>query len=254
MKVVILAGGFGSRLSEETHLKPKPMIEIGGIPILVHIMKIYSHFGFNEFILCLGYKGEIIKEYFKNFLLHNSDIKIDLENNQIDYLNRSKENWKVSLIDTGKESMTGGRLLRLKNLIDDTFFLTYGDGVADVNISSLLKHHKKSNKIATVTAVKPPGRFGSLKLDGNLVKEFIEKPDGDLGRINGGFFVFEKQVFDYLDNDSTVLENEPLKKLANENNLNAYFHDSFWCPMDTLRDKNFLEQAWLENPKWKVWD
>ena len=255
MKVVILAGGFGTRISEETINKPKPLVEIGGKPILWHIMKIYSYYGFNEFIICLGYKGDLIKKYFQDYFLLSSDIEIDLKKGKIKYLDSKSEEWKVSLVDTGKDSMTGGRLLRLKSLIKDRFMLTYGDGVGDINIKRLLEFHKKSKKIATVTAVQPPGRFGSLLINKEEVESFQEKPIGDGNWINGGFFVFEPEIFNFLKNDNTILESDSLSRLAELNELTAYKHESFWRPMDTLRDKTLLEQQWQKGEaKWKIWD
>jgi glucose-1-phosphate cytidylyltransferase len=256
MKVVILAGGFGTRLSEETSLKPKPLVEIGGKPIIWHIMKIYSSFGFNEFIVCLGYKGEMLKQYFRDYYLLSSDIEVELNQGKISYLNNNSENWKVSLIDTGSNTMTGGRLLRLKGSLQNTFMLTYGDGIGNVNISNLIDKHQKDSLLGTVTAVQPPGRFGSLdiSLEGS-VNSFQEKPAGDGNWINGGFFVFEPEFLNYLQDDSTVLEESPLKTLASEGNLGAYKHDGYWRPMDTLRDKHILEEQWSsDTPPWKTWD
>lgn len=247
MKAVILAGGYGTRLSEETTLKPKPMVEIGGKPILWHIMNIYSYFGINDFIVCCGYKGYIIKEYFYNYYMHMSDLTVDLHSGNIEYYNCKAEPWKITLIDTGLNTMTGGRLKRVKEHIgNETFMLTYGDGVADVNISKLLKFHKCYGKVATVTAVQPSGRFGALNIDNNNnnVNMFMEKADADGAWINGGFFVLEPEVFDYIKDDSTIFEKEPLEGLAKDNKLNAYKHKGFWKPMDTLRDKNALEQIW----------
>lgn len=257
MKVVILAGGLGTRLSEETGIRPKPMVEIGGKPILWHIMKIYSHFGFNEFVICLGYKGYMIKEYFANYFLHMSDVTIDIRNNNIETHCNYSEPWKISLIDTGDSTMTGGRVKRVQKYIgDETFMLTYGDGVSDVDISRLLKFHKKQKKTATLTAVRPPGRFGSLQIEeDNNVASFHEKPLGDGGYINGGFFVFEPEVFDYLKDDETILEREPLEQLAKSGQLNAYRHNDFWYAMDTLRDRNYLEGEWASGrARWNVWD
>ncbi len=256
MKVVILAGGFGTRLSEETALKPKPMVEIGGKPILWHIMKIYSHYGFNEFIICLGYKGYIIKEYFGNYCMHNSDLTIDLKSGAIEYHNSKSEPWKVTLVDTGLNTMTGGRVKRVREYIgEETFMLTYGDGVADVDINKLLESHRKHGKYATVTAVSPVGRFGVLEVnDKNVVTRFVEKPSGYREWINGGFFVLEPAVFDYINDDSTIFEKEPLENLAKDNQLFAYKHYGFWKPMDTLRDKNELELLWQRGgAPWKVW-
>lgn len=256
MKVVILAGGFGTRLSEETDLKPKPMVEIGGKPILWHIMKIYSAYGFNDFIICLGYKGYIIKEYFANYFLHLSDVTIDLKNNQMEVHSVKTEPWKVTLVDTGLNTMTGGRIKRIKSYIGkETFMLTYGDGVGNINIRELLEFHKNHGKYATLTAVQPSGRFGSLDLNDSRVKAFKEKPKGDGAWINGGFFVLEHQIFDYIEGDETVWERDPLENLAKDGKLMAYKHTNFWKPMDTLRDKKELEMLWnTGNAPWKVWN
>ena len=257
MKAVILAGGLGTRISEESALKPKPMIEIGGMPIIWHIMKIYSHYGINEFIICLGYKGYLIKEYFSNYFLHTSDLTIDMNDNSIIVHNKQAEPWKVTLVDTGLETMTGGRLKNVEKYLDnETFCLTYGDGLANVNITDLIKFHKNHGLKATVTAIKPPGRFGALKIDeNNKVSSFIEKPQGDQSWINGGFFVFEKDILNYIDDEMTILEKEPLEKLANESQLLSFKHNDFWQPMDTLRDKKLLEEIWnSDNVKWKCWD
>lgn len=256
MKVVILAGGLGTRLSEETMVKPKPMVEIGGRPILWHIMKIYSYYGFNEFIICLGYKGYMIKEYFANYCLHMSDVTIDIKNNKIETHNNFSESWKISLIDTGDNTMTGGRLKRVQQYIgDEPFMLTYGDGVSNVNILDLLKYHKQQGKTGTVTSIRPTGRFGALKIQDTSVTAFIEKPKGDGGYVNGGFFVFEPEFFEYLKDDTTILEREPLETLAKRRQLIAYKHDGFWYSMDTLRDKNYLEEVWATNKApWRVWD
>ncbi len=255
MKAVILAGGLGTRLSEETIIKPKPMVEIGGRPILWHIMKIYSAYGIDDFIICLGYKGYIIKEYFANYFLHNSDVTFDLKNNQMEVHANKAEAWTVTLVDTGDESMTGGRLRRVKKFLDDeTFFFTYGDGVADVNIKDQLEFHKKHGKKATMTVVQPPGRFGAVLLDQTRVANFSEKPKGDNTWINGGFFILEPSVIDLIKNDDSIWERHPLEKLVEEDQLQAYCHDGFWRPMDTLRDKTFLENLWAENKApWKVW-
>lgn len=254
MKAVILAGGYGTRISEESHLRPKPMIEIGGRPILWHIMKLFGHHGVTDFVICLGYRGYMIKEYFSNYFMHSSDMTIDMGTGEITHLAGKAEPWRVTLIDTGQESMTGGRLKRVARYLDDTFFLTYGDGVADVDISALEAFHRAHGRRATVTSVVPPGRFGALALDGDRVTSFIEKPDGDNGRINGGFFVLERDVIDRIDGDATVFENEPLEGLARDGELMAYRHDGFWQPMDTLRDKNQLEALWSERrAPWKVW-
>lgn len=256
MKVVILAGGLGTRLSEETTIKPKPMVEIGGKPILWHIMKIYSHYGFNEFIICLGYKGYLIKEYFVNYFLHQSDITVNLKNNKIETHNNYAEPWKVTLVDTGDNTMTGGRILRVKNYIgNETFMMTYGDGVANINIKNLIQFHKSKNKIATVTAAQPVGRFGALSIDkDNNVKEFLEKPEGDGKWVNGGFFVLEPEVFNFIEGDNTFFEREPLESLAKNNQLAAYHHHGFWMPMDKLSDKNELENLWSTGKApWKIW-
>lgn len=255
MKAVILAGGLGTRISEETSVRPKPMIEIGGRPILWHIMKVYSAHGINDFVVCCGYKGYIIKEYFANYFLHMSDVTFDMQNNKMDVHQRNAEPWRVTLVDTGDGSMTGGRLARVRKYVDDEdFCFTYGDGVSDVNISDLVVFHKKNGLKATLTAVQPPGRFGALNLDGNRITSFQEKPVGDGGWINGGFFVCSPSVFDYINGDDMVWERQPLEKLADERNLAAYFHKGFWQPMDTLRDKNHLEELWAANKApWKVW-
>jgi glucose-1-phosphate cytidylyltransferase len=254
MKTVILAGGFGSRLSEETHLKPKPMIEIGGKPIIWHIMKHYSKYNLNDFVICLGYKGYIIKEYFANYFLHMSDITIDIKNNKLEIHQINSEPWKITLIDTGEDTMTGGRIKRIQKYVDGPFCMTYGDGLSDVNISKLLEFHKKNNLLATVTAVQPPGRYGSLQLKNNNVTTFQEKLPGDSNFINGGFFVLEPNVFDYIKDDSTIFEREPLENLANKNQLGAYRHNGFWQSMDTLRDKNKLEKLWSDKiTPWKTW-
>ena len=256
MKVVILAGGLGTRLSEETEVKPKPMVEIGGMPILWHIMKIYSTQGFNEFIICLGYKGFLIKEYFANYFLHLSDVTIELSTGKIEVHDCKSEDIKMTLIDTGINTQTGGRIKRIGNFIDNkTFMLTYGDGLANIDLIDLLNFHKKNKKIATVTAVRPPGRFGSLILDNDEVVEFVEKPLGDGGWINGGFFVLEPEVLNYIKDDNTFWEREPMVNLASDKQLSAYKHTGFWKPMDTLRDKNELENLWNSGQApWKIWD
>ncbi len=258
MKVAILAGGFGTRLSEETVIKPKPMVEIGGKPILWHIMKIYSTYGFNDFVILLGYKGYMIKEYFANYFLHQSDVTIDLENNNIQIHNTKAEPWKVTLVDTGLYTQTGGRILRAKKYLEGgTFMLTYGDGVADINIKELIEFHKKHGKYATVTAVQPSGRFGALELDeSNNVIRFKEKPKGDGAWINGGFFVLEPEIFDYINKgDETYWERDPLENLAKDGQLVAYKHYGFWKPMDMLRDKKELEELWNSGKApWKIWD
>jgi glucose-1-phosphate cytidylyltransferase len=256
MKVVILAGGLGTRLSEETTLKPKPMVEVGGRPILWHIMKIYSHYGFNDFVICLGYKGYMIKEYFINYFLHQSDITVDLQNNSLKVHNCNSEPWKVSLIDTDEETMTGGRLLRVKEYTENqTFMMTYGDGVADINIRRLLDYHKETKQIATVTAAQATGRFGTLKIDSdNKVNSFKEKPVGEGTWINAGFFILEQGIFDYLKDDSIVFEKEPLQNLAHAGQLKAYLHNGFWMPMDKLSDKLDLEKLWSSGKApWKLW-
>lgn len=257
MKVVILAGGLGSRLSEETELKPKPMVTIGGKPILWHIMKIYSSYGFNDFIVLLGYKGYMIKEYFANYYLHQSDVTIDLTTNDINYFNNSSEPWKVTLLDTGINTMTGGRILRAKDFLkNETFMLTYGDGVADVDINKLLEFHKSHSKSITMTTVQPEGRFGALKIgENNNVSEFLEKPKGDGNWINGGFFVCEPKVLDFITKgDSTVFERSPLESLAKSGELYSFKHYGFWQPMDTLRDKNKLEELLATGKAaWKKW-
>jgi glucose-1-phosphate cytidylyltransferase len=257
MKAVILAGGFGSRLSEETQNIPKPMVPIGGKPILWHIMKIYSSYGINDFVILLGYKGYVIKEYFANYFLHQSDVTIDLKNNNIEILNNSAEPWKVTLIDTGLNTMTGGRVKRIEDLIgDETFMLTYGDGVSDINIDELLKSHKEHGKAITMTAVQPEGRFGSLKFTDNMkVSSFEEKPKGDGSWINGGFFVCNPEVFSYITNgDQTIFEKEPLENLAKDGELCSFKHYGFWKPMDTLRDNKVLNELWdAKKASWKLW-
>lgn len=256
MKVVILAGGYGTRISEESYLKPKPMVEIGDQPILWHIMKIYSHYGFNDFIICLGYKQYVIKEYFADYFLHTSDVTFDLEKNEMFVHDVHTEPWRVTLIDTGLDTMTGGRIKRIRDYVgDNTFMLTYGDAVADIDINALLDFHKKSNKTATLTSVAVNQRFGVLAVDDNeKVEAFREKSDEDVSRINGGFMVFEPKIFDYLKDDTTVLEKEPLERLAEEGQLMAYTHDGFWKPMDTQREKNQLDEMWRKgNAPWKIW-
>ena len=247
MKVLILAGGFGTRLSEETDLKPKPMVEIGGMPIIWHIMKLYSSFGLNDFIILLGYKGYVIKEYFLNYYIRNSSVTVDLSNNETTIHHNASEPWKITLLDTGLDSLTGTRILKTKDYIDDeNFLLTYGDGLSNVNINDLISFHKKNKKIVTLTAVQPQGRYGALSINENLhVEEFVEKPTGDGSWINGGFFVCSKAVFEYFDaNANEMFEEEPLKKLAKENQLAAFKHAGFWQCMDTLRDKNYLSDLW----------
>lgn len=255
MKAVILAGGLGTRISEESHLRPKPMIEIGGKPILWHIMKIYSSYGINDFVICLGYKGYLIKEYFSNYFLHMSDVTFDMRENKMEIHQKFVEPWSVTLVDTGENTMTGGRLRRVSPYIgNETFCLTYGDGVSDVDISALIAHHKGVGKLATVTAIQPPGRFGSLQMDGDLVRNFQEKPAGDGVWINGGFFVLEPEVLNHIEGDDTVWEQQPLQHLANFGELTAYKHTGFWQAMDTLRDKNHLEDVWASGrAPWKLW-
>ena len=257
MKAVILAGGYGTRISEETVVKPKPMVEIGDKPILWHIMKIYAAHGINDFIICLGYKGYIIKEYFANYMLYMSDVTFDLRKNKMEIHQTGTEPWGVTLIDTGESAMTGGRLKRVKDYIgNETFCLTYGDGVSDINIKNLIDFHRDQGTVATLTAVQSPGRFGAFRLDQNQQKisAFKEKPKGDGAWINGGFFVLEPGVMDYIEGDSTIWEREPMEKLALEGELAAYRHEGFWQPMDTLRDKNTLEKLWESGrAPWKVW-
>ncbi len=255
MKVVILAGGRGTRISEETEMLPKPMIQVGGKPVLWHIMKAYSHFGFNDFIICLGYKGYAIKEYFANYFLHSSDLTLDLSTNSMKVHGSKAEPWKVTLIDTGLETMTGGRIKRIEKYVEEkTFLLTYGDGIGNVDINKLVKFHKSKGKSATVTAVQLEGRFGALNIEkGEDVYSFLEKPRGDGAWINGGFFVLEPQIFKYIKNDFMIWEKEPLEKLAKDNQLNAYKHHGFWKCMDTIRDKLELEQLWVAgNAPWKL--
>ena len=256
MKVVILAGGLGTRLSEETEVKPKPMVEIGDMPMLWHIMKIYSSQGFNDFIVCLGYKGYVIKEYFANYILHKSDVTIDLKSNKITMHDTKAEPWNITLIDTGLNTMTGGRIKRVKDYIgNDTFLLTYGDGVANVNILGSVDVHKKHGKLCTVTAVQPSGRFGAIIVgDDNSVKAFAEKPKGDGAWINGGFFVCEPGVIKYIEDDNSIWEREPMENICADDQMMVYKHEGFWKPMDTLRDKSELENDWLSgNAKWKTW-
>ena len=256
MKAIILAGGYGTRLSEETSNKPKPMIEIGNKPILWHILKIYSQYGINEFIICCGYKGYVIKEYFANYFLHTCDVTFDMKDNSMDIHSKHTEPWKITLVDTGEGTMTGGRLKRVaEHIQDETFCFTYGDGVADVNIHKLIEFHQTNKRKATLTAVNPPGRFGSLEFERGKVLSFKEKPKGDGSLINGGFFVLEPEVLELIDGDSCTWEDYPLKILAESNELSAYFHDGFWQPMDMLRDKNYLENLWkTKKAPWKIWD
>jgi len=257
LKAVILAGGLGTRLSEETHLRPKPMTEIGGRPLLWHIMKVYSAHDIHEFIICCGYKGYMIKEYFANYFLHMSDVTIDMTNNSMEVHERNAEPWKVTLVDTGENTLTGGRLLRVKNYVQDeqAFCFTYGDGLSDINVREEIKFHLQHGRLATVAAVQPPGRYGALDIENGVVNGFTEKPKGDGGRINGGFFVLSPKVIDYIDGDATSWELEPLEALASDHELLAYEHDGFWQPMDTLREKNILQDLWDTNmAPWKVWD
>ncbi len=257
MIAVILAGGFGTRISEETASKPKPMVEIGGKPIIWHIMKIFSTHNINNFIICCGYKGYVIKEYFANYFLHMSDVTFDMERNEMKVHKRYAEPWKITLVDTGDNTMTGGRLKRIYEYLknEDCFCFTYGDGLANIDITKLVEYHKVTNKLATVTAVQPPGRFGTLNFDGNDVVGFAEKPRGDGGWVNGGFFVLSPKALDYIKGDATHWEGEPLNKLADDNQLSAFKHHGFWMPMDTLRDKIHLEEYWESNQApWKVWE
>ena len=255
MKVVILAGGLGTRISEESHLRPKPMIEIGGMPILWHIMKIYSSHGLNDFIICCGYKGYVIKEFFANYFLHMSDVTFDLANNRMEVLQNSAEPWRVTLVDTGERTATGGRLRRARHLIgEEPFCCTYGDGVSSVDIGALVEFHRSRRRLATLTAIQPPGRFGALEISEDLISRVEEKPLGESGWVNGGFFVLEPRVLDYIAGDDSTWEREPMERLAREGQLSAFLHHGFWQPMDTLRDKNHLEDLWNSgNPPWKVW-
>ena len=257
MKVVILAGGMGTRIQEESYIKPKPLIEIGSKPILWHIMKTYSHYGYKEFVICCGYKGFLIKEYFANFSLHNSDVTINILKNEIKINKNNNENWKITLVDTGDNTLTGGRILRIKDYVGDQFMLTYGDGVSNININKLVDFHNSNKKIATVTTVQPSGRFGVVKIDKdtNLINDFSEKLKGDGSWINGGYFVLNKEIFKYLDDDQTIWERKPLEKLSKEKGLIAYKHQDFWYAMDTLRDKIYLENLWNSNKApWKIWN
>ena len=256
MKAVLLAGGLGTRISEETHLKPKPMIEIGGMPMLWHIMKLYSAHGINEFIVCCGYKGYVIKEYFANYFLHMSDVTFDMANNQMRVHQQNAEPWQVTLVDTGDETLTGGRLKRVAGYVanEDAFCFTYGDGLSNLDVTAQIAFHRSHRKLATVTAVQPPGRYGSLRVDGGSVSGFVEKPVGDGGWINGGFFVLSPRCIDYIEGDATAWESEPLVALAAAGQLMAFEHRGFWQPMDTLRDKNMLEELWSSRrAPWKVW-
>jgi glucose-1-phosphate cytidylyltransferase len=256
MKVVILAGGLGTRISEESHLRPKPMIEIGGMPILWHLMKIYSAHGLNEFVICCGYKGYVIKEYFSNYFLHMSDITLDMSNNSMVVHRKKVEPWKLTLVDTGDQTQTGGRLKRVKEFLgNEDFCFTYGDGLADVNIGELVSFHQAHQCAATMLAVKPPGRFGAMQFEGDRVARFLEKPAGDGGWINGGFFVLKTSVIDRIEGDAVSWEGYPLESLALDGEVRAWFHRGFWQPMDTLRDKHLLESMWASNkPPWKVWE
>ncbi|OUV60943.1 MAG: glucose-1-phosphate cytidylyltransferase [Cellvibrionales bacterium TMED122] len=255
MQVVILAGGRGTRISEESLLRPKPLIEIGERPIIWHIMKTYSYHGINDFIICCGYKGELIKEYFSNFGLYSSDMTIEVRKNKITFHKKNFENWKITLIDTGSDTQTGGRIKRVRDYLNNTFCFTYGDGLSDVNIKKSIEFHKKNKKIATMTVVQPAGRFGAVKIKKNLVEKFSEKPVGDGGWINGGFFVLEKKSLDYIKDDYTIWEQEPLKNLSKQNQLSSFKHKGFWHPMDTIRDKEYLEEEWRKpNCPWKKWN
>ena len=256
MKAVILAGGLGTRISEESHLKPKPLIEIGGKPILWHIMKIYSHYGINDFIICVGYKGYLIKEYFANYFLHMSDVTFDLVSNKMEVHQQYAEPWKITLVDTGENTLTGGRLSRVKKFIEneEAFCFTYGDGLSDIDIAKSIEFHFRHGKLATITAVKPPGRYGAIEHQNGLVKGFVEKPRGDGGLINGGFFILSPKVLEFIENDQTSWEGEPLTTLAKIDQMMAFEHDGFWQPMDTLREKNLLEELWSSgNAPWKKW-
>jgi glucose-1-phosphate cytidylyltransferase len=256
VKVVILAGGFGTRISEESAVRPKPMVEIGDKPILWHIMKMYSTHGVDEFVIAVGYKGYLIKEYFANYFLHTTDITVDLRTRDIEVLTTTAEPWRVTVVDTGDETMTGGRLKRLAQHLDGTFCLTYGDCVSDIDITKEVEFHRSSGAVGTVAAIQPPGRFGALTLrpGGSEIVGFLEKPAGDGGWVNGGFFVFERELLDYIDGDETILEREPLERLAHEGRLAAYRHEGYWQNMDTLRDKMILEEQWATgDPPWKVW-
>ncbi len=256
MKAVILAGGVGSRLSEETEVRPKPMVEIGGRPILWHIMKIYAHFGIDEFIICLGYKGDVIKEYFINYYRHTSDLTVDTGSGEIDIHRTGAENWRVTLVETGADTMTGGRLKRIGNFLDpnEDFLMTYGDGVADIDIGDLIRHHQDGARMATVTAVRPPGRFGALEIADNRVTQFTEKPLGDGNFISGGFFVLSPKALQYIDGDDTSWESTPMERLASEGQLSAYHHTGFWQSMDTQRDRTKLEGIWASGKaEWKLW-
>jgi glucose-1-phosphate cytidylyltransferase len=255
MKAVILAGGLGTRISEETHLKPKPMIEIGGMPLLWHIMKTYSFHGINDFVICCGYKGYVIKEYFANYFLHMSDVTFDMKQNTMDVHKKSAEPWKVTLVDTGLDTMTGGRLKRVQEYVEnETFCFTYGDGLSDISVKNLIDHHNKQKTLSTVTAVQPPGRFGALNIEKNKIISFEEKPSGDGSWINGGYFVLEPGIFDYVENDQTVWELQPLETLAKDSQLSVHKHKGYWNAVDTLRDKNHMQDLWnSKQAPWKVW-
>ncbi len=257
MKAVILAGGLGTRISEETHLKPKPMVEIGGRPILWHVMKIYSAQGVNDFVICCGYKGYVIKEYFANYFLHMSDVTFDMTHNRMEVHQRYAEPWRVTLVDTGEDTQTGGRLKRVGAYLqgEEAFCMTYGDGLADVDIAALVRFHRAQGGLATLTAVQPPGRFGALRLEGGRVRGFTEKPQGDGGWVNGGFFVLSPRCLDYVAGDRTPWEREPMERLAAEGLLHAFRHQGFWHPMDTLRDREYLDALWASNQApWRVWE
>jgi glucose-1-phosphate cytidylyltransferase len=254
MKAVILAGGLGTRLSEETVTRPKPMVEVGGRPILWHILKIYSAHGINDFVICAGYKGYVIKEYFANYFLHMSDVTFDMRENSMEVHSKRSEPWRVTIVDTGDDTLTGGRIKRIAPYVDDTFCMTYGDGVANVDITDSIAFHRAQGRKATLTAVQPSGRFGALGVEDGKVASFQEKPQGDGAWINGGYFVLEPAIFDYIDGDETIWEREPLENLSTENQLSAYEHSGFWQPMDTLRDKQLLEQLWDDHKApWKIW-
>ena len=255
MKAIILAGGLGTRISEETSVRPKPMVEVGGKPVLWHIMKIYSAHGIHDFVICCGYKGYVIKEYFANYFLHMSDITFDMQNNKMEVHQRNAEPWRVTLVDTGEDTMTGGRIKRVAQYVgEEDFCCTYGDGISDVNITALIGFHKQHGKLATLAATQPPGRFGALKLSGNNILSFQEKPQGDGSWINGGFFVLSPKVLDYIKDDHTIWEREPMDRLAHEGQIAAFFHSGFWQPMDTMRDKNYLEELWASGKApWKTW-
>ena len=255
MKVVILAGGLGSRISEESIIRPKPLVEIGGKPIIWHIMKLYSHYGLSDFVICCGYKGYLIKEYFTNYSLHTTDITVDVRSNQVKVHKKTTEPWKITLVDTGENTFTGDRIRIIKDYVDEDFCLTYGDGLTSVDLKKTIKFHKKHKKLATVLAVKPSGRFGSMKIANNLVKSFIEKPMGDGGWINGGFFILNKKIFNYLSKKNCIWEQEPLRKISKLGQLKAYKYDGFWYAMDTLRDKIYLENLWQsKKAPWKIWN